>query len=87
MINNLLKKKKMIFAIGIGSNLGNRFLNIEKSIKLIKNYGIKILKQSIIYQNKAWIPENTANQDMYDIDFFNCAILCENNNIDIITEF
>ena len=80
MINNLLKKKKMIFAIGIGSNLGNRFLNIEKSIKLIKNYGIKILKQSIIYQNKAWIPENTANQDMYDIDFFNCAILCENNN-------
>ena len=62
----------MIFAIGIGSNLGDRFLNIENAIKLIENSGIKILKKSIIYQNKAWIPEEVESKSDYDIDFFNC---------------
>lgn len=70
----------MIFAIGIGSNLGNRLSNIEKSIELIEEYGIKILKKSIIYQNKAWIPEEAENKNDYDIDFFNSVILCENGN-------
>jgi 2-amino-4-hydroxy-6-hydroxymethyldihydropteridine diphosphokinase/dihydropteroate synthase len=70
----------MIFAIGIGSNLGNRFLNIERAKNYIISYGIKILKQSIIYQNKAWIPENIDNKSDYDIDFFNCAILCDSKN-------
>ena len=70
----------MIFAIGIGSNLGDRFLNIENAIKLIENSGIKILKKSIIYQNNAWIPEEVESKSDYDIDFFNCAILCESEN-------
>ncbi len=71
----------MIFAIGIGSNLGDRISNIEKSIKFIEDSGIRVLKKSIIYQNKAWIPSEAENKNEYDIDFFNCAILCENGNL------
>ena len=67
----------MIFAIGIGSNLGNRILNIEKAIILLEQYNISVLKKSSIYQNKAWILDSVINKSDYDIDFFNVVILCD----------
>jgi 2-amino-4-hydroxy-6-hydroxymethyldihydropteridine diphosphokinase/dihydropteroate synthase len=67
----------MIFAIGIGSNLGNRILNIEKAIILLEQYNISVLKKSSIYQNKAWILDSVTNKSDYDIDFFNVVILCD----------
>ena len=67
----------MIFAIGIGSNLGNRISNIEKAISLLEQYNISVLKKSSVYQNKAWILDSVINKADYDIDFFNVVILCD----------
>ncbi len=75
----------MIFAIGIGSNLGNRLQNIIDVINLIEQSGIVIIKKSVIYQNKAWIPDDVDEKSKYDIDFFNAAILCENGDFEPFT--
>ena len=39
--------------ISIGSNLGNRLLNIKKALNLLKNYGFTVLRQSIIFETQA----------------------------------
>lgn len=67
----------MIFAIGIGTNLGNRIENIKKSINLLEENGIKILKISNIYQTKALVLDDHKHDPNFDIDFFNLAVLCE----------
>jgi len=40
--------------IGIGSNLGDRKANCEKSIALLKQKGIKVLKRSSFYETEPW---------------------------------
>jgi 2-amino-4-hydroxy-6-hydroxymethyldihydropteridine diphosphokinase/dihydropteroate synthase len=74
----------MVFAIGIGSNLGNRISNIERGINLLKEYGIRILKTSLIYQNKALVLESDKGREDYDIDFFNLVVLCDFFDITLI---
>jgi len=44
--------------ISIGSNLGNRLLNIKKALNLLKNYGFTVLRQSIIFETQAILPTN-----------------------------
>ena len=51
---DILEKRAKIVYLGIGSNLGNKFLNIEKAkIKLIENQ-IKIIKCSSCYETLSW---------------------------------
>jgi 2-amino-4-hydroxy-6-hydroxymethyldihydropteridine diphosphokinase len=53
--------------IGVGSNLGNKLENINKSIELLKeNTKIEFCKISPIYQTKAVDMENAP-------DFYNCV--------------
>ena len=40
--------------IGIGSNLGNRIVNIEKAKYLLKLNGINIVKSSSYYETLSW---------------------------------
>ena len=47
---NLVK----IVYLGIGSNLGNRNNNIEKTKFKLQNYQIKILKCSSNYESESW---------------------------------
>jgi 2-amino-4-hydroxy-6-hydroxymethyldihydropteridine diphosphokinase/dihydropteroate synthase len=71
----------MIFAIGIGTNLGNRILNIEKAIQLLRDNGISILKHSLIYQNQALVLDKDKNNKSFDINFFNLVVICESEHI------
>ena len=52
--------------IGIGSNLGNRLLNIQKSVNLLKKHA-RIIKKSPIYSTE---PVGFRNQGW----FLNCVI-------------
>ena len=51
----------MIF-LGIGSNLsspfGNRFVNINLAIRLLKKYGIEIIKKSSFYETPSYPNQN-----------------------------
>lgn len=58
--------------ISIGSNLGNRLLNIKKAINLLKNCGFIILKQSIIFETKAILP--TGRAGTWDKPYFNMVV-------------
>ena len=40
--------------LALGSNLGNRNMNINKAKILLINYGIKIIKCSKIYETESW---------------------------------
>ncbi|KJV81620.1 7,8-dihydro-6-hydroxymethylpterin-pyrophosphokinase family protein [Rickettsia hoogstraalii str. RCCE3] len=44
--------------ISIGSNLGNRLLNIKKALNLLKSCGFILLKQSIIFETQVILPPN-----------------------------
>ena len=44
--------------IGIGSNLGNRIINIEKAKYLLNLYGINIIKSSSYYETLSWPDTN-----------------------------
>ncbi|QQV74506.1 hypothetical protein H6P87_00040 [Rickettsia tillamookensis] len=44
--------------ISIGSNLGNRLLNIKKALNLLKNCDFTLLKQSIIFETQVILPPN-----------------------------
>ena len=44
--------------IGIGSNLGNRIINIEKAKYLLNLYGINIIKSSSYYETLSWPDPN-----------------------------
>ena len=43
-----------MFYLGIGSNLGNRKRNIEKTKYLLNSNGIKIYKSSNYYETRSW---------------------------------
>ena len=40
--------------LGIGSNIGNKKINIEKTKFLLQNNSIKIIKSSNIYETHSW---------------------------------
>ena len=48
-----MKRKPLIY-LSLGTNLGNRQLNLNKSMELIEMKVGKIIKQSSVYQTKAW---------------------------------
>ncbi len=51
---DILEKRANIVYLGVGSNLGNKFINIEKAkIKLIENQ-IEIIKCSSYYETLSW---------------------------------
>ena len=47
--------------LALGSNLGDKINNLNKSIDLIKNEGIFIKKRSKFYSTKSWPNENFPN--------------------------
>ena len=62
--------------LSIGSNVGNRLNNINKSISSLEKSGIVILKKSSIYLTE---PKGYSEQ----IDFYNIVVLINTNlNID-----
>ena len=62
---------KIIF--GLGSNLGNRALNLENAVQLLtKNLELKNIKTSEMLENKALLKPDSPKE--WDIDFFNIAM-------------
>ena len=59
------EKQVKIIYLGIGSNLGNRFYNIEKAKSLLSEEGIKIMKSSSYYETLSW--PNPKNPKFYNI--------------------
>ena len=47
-----------IVYLGIGSNLGNKKLNIEKAKSYLQDHNIKILKCSNDYESNSWPDKN-----------------------------
>ena len=62
---DILEKRVKIVYLSIGSNLGNRFLNIEKAKSLLLDEGIKIVKSSNYYETLSW--PNPENPKFYNI--------------------
>ena len=60
-----LEKQVKIAYLSIGSNLGNRFLNIEKAKSLLLDEGIRIVKSSSYYETLSW--PNPKNPKFYNI--------------------
>ncbi len=68
--------KRIIFSLG--SNLGNRALNLDRACKLLeKNLELKNIKRSKILENKALLKPNSPKE--WDIDFFNIALSTDIN--------
>ena len=62
---DILEKQVNTVYLGIGSNLGNRSINIEKAkIRLFEN-NIKIIKSSSFYETLSW--PNPNNPKFYNI--------------------
>ena len=73
---DILEKQAKIVYLGIGSNLGNRFKNIEKAkINLTENQ-VTIIKSSSYYETLAW-------PNINDPKFLN-IVLKVKTNIDVI---
>ena len=58
------KQVKIVY-LSIGSNLGNRFLNIEKAKFLLSEKGINVIKSSNYYETLSW--PNPKNPKFYNI--------------------
>ena len=58
------KQVKIVY-LSIGSNLGNRFLNIEKAKFLLLEEGIKVIKSSKFYETLSW--PNPKNPKFYNV--------------------
>ena len=58
------KQVKIVY-LSIGSNLGNRFLNIEKAKFLLLEEGIKVIKSSNFYETLSW--PNPKNPKFYNV--------------------
>ena len=60
--------------LGIGSNVGQKVLNLNQAISLINQKIGLVKKVSPIYQTKALLPPNAPSS--WDIDYYNlCALL------------
>ena len=58
------KRVKTVY-LSIGSNLGNRFINIEKAKFELLKKGIKIIKTSSYYESLSW--PNSNNPKFYNV--------------------
>ena len=58
------KQVKTVY-LSVGSNLGNRFINIEKAKFELFKKGIKIIKTSSYYESLSW--PNSNNPKFYNI--------------------
>jgi len=58
------KQVKTVY-LSIGSNLGNRFINIEKAKFELLKKGIKIIKTSSYYESLSW--PNSNNPKFYNV--------------------
>jgi len=56
--------------LALGSNLGDKKNNLNKSIDLIQKEGILIKKRSKFYSTKSWPNENFPNFLQKDIEKF-----------------
>ncbi len=64
-------KKRIVF--GLGSNLGDRLQNLNKSLHLMEEkLELSNIKSSEVFQNKAMLINGSPQQ--WDIDFFNIAV-------------
>ena len=61
----ILEKRVKTVYLGIGSNLGNRINNIEKSKYELSQKGIRIIKTSNYYESLSW--PNPKNPKFYNI--------------------
>ena len=70
-MENLQNFQKILF--GIGSNLGDKNLNIFNAIDKLKNYlSLKNIKISTIYKNPAMLPPQAPSD--WNKEFYNIAI-------------
>mgnify|MGYP001356261886 FL=1 len=67
---DILENQVNLVYLALGSNLGDKINNLNKSIDLIKKEGIFIKKRSKFYSTKSWPNENFPN-------FINSIILIE----------
>ncbi len=58
---DILDNRVKIAYLGIGSNIGNKRLNIEKTKFLLQNKNLTILKSSSFYETKSWPNEKFPN--------------------------
>ena len=70
--------------ISLGSNLGDRFHNLEQAIREIVKKGFKLLKTSPVYETKALLPSKA--EAGWDQPFLNAviAIECEENPLQLL---
>ena len=61
----MLEKRAKIIYLSVGSNLGNRKQNIEKTKFKLYSEGIRIIKFSNYYETLSW--PNTKNPKFYNI--------------------
>ena len=61
----ILERQVKIAYLSIGSNLGNRLINIEKAKFELLNTGIKIIKTSSYYETLSW--PNPKHPKFYNI--------------------
>jgi 2-amino-4-hydroxy-6-hydroxymethyldihydropteridine diphosphokinase len=59
-----------LFYLGIGSNLGEREKNCRRAVEFLKEKGIRILRESSLYETEPWGMENQP-------DFINMALSAE----------
>ena len=72
--SNVAIKSKIIF--GLGSNLGNRKLNLDLAVEKLKNnLALTNIKRSKIFENPALLLENSPLE--WNIDFFNIALCAD----------
>jgi 2-amino-4-hydroxy-6-hydroxymethyldihydropteridine diphosphokinase len=70
--NVILASKMNRIIFGIGSNLGDRSLNLEKACAfLTQKLDLKNVKKSQIFENKALLKPDSPKE--WDLDFFNIA--------------
>ena len=60
-----LEKQARIVYLSLGSNLGNRIVNIEKAKYILAENNIEIIKSSSFYETSSW-PDHT-NPKFYNI--------------------
>ena len=74
----------MMVYISLGSNLGDRFHNLEQAIKEIVKKGFKLLKISPVYETKALLPSKA--EAGWDQPFLNAVIVinCEENPVQLL---
>ena len=69
---DILENQVNFAYLALGSNLGDKKNNLNKSIELIQKEGILVKKKSKFYSTKSWPNENYP-------DFINSLILIETN--------